>query len=156
MRFRLVAFAAVTAFLFAGCSAGASPSTPAGSPPALADPTATGNELVTKFFDLLHAQDAAGLRDFLSPAFGIQRADGTGANKEEYLAKLPTVKSYQLTQLTASQAGSVLVVRYLATVEGLVNGKPYTPGPAPRLSVFVWSGTAWQLVAHANFNPLTG
>jgi hypothetical protein len=37
-----------------------------------------------------------------------------------------------------------------------VNGKRFTPGPAPRLSVFVWNGRGWQLVAHANFNPLTG
>jgi hypothetical protein len=38
----------------------------------------------------------------------------------------------------------------------LVNGKPYTPGPAPRLSVFVWTGAQWQPAAHANFNPLSG
>jgi hypothetical protein len=50
----------------------------------------------------------------------------------------------------------VLVARYLATIEGIVNGKPATPGPAHRLSVFTRSGRGWTMVAHANFNPLTG
>ena len=56
----------------------------------------------------------------------------------------------------ATQAGPVLVTRYLATASGTVNGKPFTPGPAPRLSVFDWNGRAWQLVAHTNFDPLKG
>ena len=50
----------------------------------------------------------------------------------------------------------MLVTRYLANVTGAVNGKPFTPGPAPRLSVFSWNGRAWQLVAHTNFDPLKG
>jgi hypothetical protein len=156
MRARLLV-ALTVSILVAGCATAASPAAgPGASPPALSDPTATGKELVTRFFDLLHAQDVAGLRDFLSPGFQIERADGTGTTRDDYLTKLPTVNTYQLSELSGTQAGSVLVVRYLATVEGLVNGKPYTPGPAPRLSVFVWNGSAWQLAAHANFNPLTG
>jgi hypothetical protein len=66
------------------------------------------------------------------------------------------INTFGISNLAATQAGSVLVVRYLATVEGLVNGKPYTPRPAPRLSVFAWNGEARQLAAHANVNPLTG
>ena len=65
-------------------------------------------------------------------------------------------KSFTLSKLYATQAHGALVVRYVAVGTGIVNGKPYTPGPAPRLSVFSWSGTRWQLAAHANFNPLTG
>jgi hypothetical protein len=122
----------------------------------LANPTATGKALVTRFFKLPQAKDSAGLRSFLSPAFQVQRADGTGSGKAAYLAKLPTVVKFTLTQVAATEADGALVVRYLATVEGTVNGKPYTPGPAPRLSTFSWNGTAWQLAAHANFNPLTG
>jgi hypothetical protein len=156
MRLRFLMALSIAA-LVAGCTSGASPAGgSAASAPALADPTATGQQLVTRFFDLIHAQDVVGLRDFLSPAFQIERADGTGTGKEDYLTKLPTVNSYQLSDLNGTQAGSVLVVRYLATVEGVVNGKAYTPGPAPRLSVFAWDGSAWRLAAHANFNPLTG
>jgi len=148
-----VALAVLALVLVSGASATRATSRPA---PRLADPTATATRLVNRFFVLLVHKDRAGLQRFLSPAFQVQRADGSGAGKKEYLANLPTVTRFQITQLRATQAGATLVARYLAQVEGIVNGKPYTPGPAPRLSVFSWSGKRWQLAAHANFNPLTG
>jgi hypothetical protein len=124
--------------------------------PAYSDPTAAAKPLVLRFFVLLQKKDIAGLETFLSPAFQVQRADGTSSGKEDYLAKLPDIQKFYISGLAATQAGGTLVVRYLARVIGTVNGKPYTPGNAPRLSVFAWSGTRWQLAAHANFNPLTG
>jgi hypothetical protein len=124
--------------------------------PKLADPTATGRALVIRFFVLVHRKDKAGLETFLSPAFQVLRADGSYDDKGTYLAKLPTVEKFYLSHLIASEAGGTLVVRYFARVEGHVHGKVYTPGPAPRLTVFDWNGERWQLVAHANFNPLTG
>ncbi|HXY92375.1 MAG TPA: nuclear transport factor 2 family protein [Acidimicrobiia bacterium] len=118
--------------------------------------TNTAKPLVTKFFTLIQQKDKAGLDKFLSPAFELQRADGTGSGKADYLQNLPTVQTFELSDFTASRAGDVLVVRYLADATGVVNGKPYTPGPAPRLSVFARNGKQWQIVAHANFNPLNG
>jgi Domain of unknown function (DUF4440) len=122
--------------------------------PRLGDPARTAEQLVNRFFDLLAHKDRAGLRGFLSPGFQVQRADGSGAGKTEYLEKLATIKKFHITNVRATQASGTLVVRYLAEVEGVVNGKSYLPGPAPRLSVFSWNGQRWQLVAHANFNPL--
>ena len=124
--------------------------------PRLANPAGTAKQLVNRFFVLLERKDRAGLRRFLSPAFQVQRADGSGGGKKEYLANLPTINRFDITRLHATRAGATLVVRYLAEVEGIVNGKAYKPGPAPRLSVFAWTGKRWQLAAHANFNPLTG
>ncbi len=120
------------------------------------DAAATAKPLVTKFFTLIQNKDQAGLEQFLSPAFQLQRADGTGSGKADYLANLPTVQTFELSDFTASRVGKVLVVRYLADATGVVNGKPYSPGPAPRLSVFSRDGKRWRLVAHANFNPLNG
>ena len=148
-----VVLAIVALTLVSGATATRTTSRPA---PRLADPTATAKRLVSRFFVLLVHKDRAGLQRFLSPAFQVQRADGSGAGKKEYLASLPTVTKFQITQLRGTQAGGALVARYLAKAEGVVNGKPYTPGPAPRLSVFAWNGTRWQLAGHANFNPLTG
>ena len=126
------------------------------SAPQPGNSTTRASRLVNRFFVLLEHKDQAGLQRFLSPGFQVQRADGSGAAKKEYLANLATINQFQITQLRATRPDGALVVRYLAQVEGVVNGKPYTPGPAPRLSVFVWNGKRWQLAAHANFNPLTG
>ena len=124
--------------------------------PQLASPTHTAGQLVNRFFVLVAHKDRAGLQTFLSPGFQIQRADGSGGGKKQYLANLPTVEKFHITELRATQAGGTLVSRYVADAQGVVNGKPYSPGPAPRLSVFAWNGQRWQLVAHANFNPLKG
>src|SRR5262245_23589778 len=124
--------------------------------PTYANPTAAAKRLVLRFFVLLQKKDVAGLNGFLSPAFQVQRADGTASGKADYLQRLADVQKFYISGLHATQAGETLVVRYLARVVGTVNGKPYTPGPAPRLSVFTWNGMRWQLSAHANFNPLTG
>jgi hypothetical protein len=138
-------------------ASGASGSRAVGCPAApLRNPASTASQLVNRFFVLLAHKDRAALQRFLSPGFQVQRADGSGAEKKDYLANLATINRFQITQLRATRAGGTLVVRYLAQIEGSVNGKPYTPGPAPRLSVFVWNGKRWQLAAHANFNPLTG
>ena len=155
LRLRSVALALA---VFALVLAPAASSTDATGRPApqLANPTSTARKLVNRFFVLLAHKDRAGLRRFLSPGFQVQRADGSGGGKKEYLANLATVNEFHISQLRATRAGTTLVVRYLAQVEGVINGKPYTPGPAPRLSVFVWNGKRWQLAAHANFNPLTG
>jgi Domain of unknown function (DUF4440) len=126
------------------------------SAPHLASPARTAKQLVNRFFVLLAHKDRARLERFLSAGFQVQRADGSGSGKKEYLANLATINRFALARIRATQAGATLVVRYLADVEGVVNGKPYKPGPAPRLSVFTRSGRRWQLVAHANFNPLTG
>ena len=124
--------------------------------PKLANPTATATKLSNQFFTLLVDKDIPGLTRFLSPAFLVQRADGSGSGKKAWLAKLADIHEFTLTDYHATQAGSSLIVRYLATVEGTTNGRPYTPGPAPRLASYTWNGTRWQITSNANFNPLTG
>jgi len=126
------------------------------SEPNAANPTGTAKQLVNRLFVLLVRKDRVALETFLSPAFQVQRADGSGSGKTAYLANLATINRFRISGLRATRAGTTIVARYLADVEGVVNGKPYTPGPAPRLSVFAWNGKRWQLAAHANFNPLTG
>jgi Domain of unknown function (DUF4440) len=148
-----VPLALLSLMLASGASGGRTVGCRASQP---ANPTVRATQLVNRFFVLLARKDRAGLQGFLSPGFQVQRADGSAAEKQDYLANLATINKFQITRLRATRADGTLVVRYLAQIEGSVNGKPYTPGPAPRLSVFVWNGKRWQLAAHANFNPLTG
>jgi hypothetical protein len=113
-----------------------------------------GTRLVNRFFALLHDQDTAGLARFLSPAFQVQRPDGTGTDKAGYLAAPPKVDSYEISGLVATRAGDTVVVRYLVTASETINGQVLKKDPAPRLSVFTKNAASgsWRLVAHANFN----
>jgi hypothetical protein len=142
-------------FALAATACGSAP--PGASPAPSFEDAATGAQpLVTKLFQLLHDKDTAGLEAFLSPAFTLQRADGSSADKADFIQRPADVLEFTISGLTATQTGNVMVARYLADVVGTANGRPYSPGPAPRLSVFIWDGSQWQLVAHANFNPLAG
>ena len=125
----------------------------AASAPKLKDPNATGEKLATKFLTLLQTKDTEGLAAFLDPSFQLQRADGTGATKSEYVANPATVNSFAIgPELTAVQAGDVLTVRWQLEVNVQIDGTQYRTTEAPRLSVFRWDGRQWRLVSHANFN----
>ena len=125
----------------------------AASAPRLKNPDATGEKLATKFLTLLQSKDAKGLAAFLDPAFQIQRADGTGANRAEYLANPAAVTTFAIgPELTAVQAGDVLTVRWQLEANVQIDGTQYRTTQAPRLSVFRWDGRQWRMVSHANFN----
>src|SRR5207248_1737709 len=115
--------------------------------------TATlGNALVHRFLALVKAQDAPRLRVFLSPAFQIQRADGSRTGKETYLKTLPTIRSYRVRGLSATRSGDIVVATYQVASNQIVDGKPYKAGFAPRISTFQRTAAGWQIVSHANFN----
>jgi ketosteroid isomerase-like protein len=144
---RMLAVGVVVFIAFAAVPAAAA------SAPKLKDPAATGEKLATKFLTLLQTKDVKGLAAFLDPSFQLQRADGTGATKSEYVANPATVASFEIgPQLTAVQAGDVLTVRWQLEVDVQVDGTQYRTTEAPRLSVFRWDGRQWRMVSHANFN----
>jgi hypothetical protein len=111
-----------------------------------------GEKLADQFLRVVKDKDAAGLRAFLSPAFQLQRADGTFANKAEYLKAPAVVESYEIDNLRATRAGNVIVARYDLIIDSTIDGQPQSTSPAPRLSTFVKGPKGWQIVAHANFN----
>ncbi len=120
--------------------------------PRVADPTKEGRRLATRFFTLLDGTPSPALKRFLSPAFQLQRADGTTATRAEYLKSVANVKTFSFTKVRGTIQGGALVVTYTATTDQIIDGKVYKKDPAPRLSVFHWDGRAWRLIAHANFN----
>lgn len=120
------------------------------------DNDALGERLSEKFLSLLKSKDRDGLKNFLSPAFQLQRVNGVGTAKAAYLKDLPSIGEFVVSNVVATRTGDTLVARYLANVEGVVDGQAYSPGVAPRISTFQRSGGRWQLVSHANFNALQG
>lgn len=118
----------------------------------LANPGVTASELANKFLTLLHEQDTEGLRDFLSDAFIIQRADGSHSEKAAYLENLPTINEFTISDVVAFQTGNTLIARWAISVDEVIDGRQFRSEPAPRLSTFVYSDGEWRLASHANFN----
>lgn len=131
-------------------------STPAASAPATARSVTAddelGTELADEFFSILQRGDTEALDNFLDPAFQIARADGSTADKAQYLQQPATVQAYQVDNVVATRDGDVLVVRYDVTTEEVIDRQAYASDPAPRLSVFVDEGGSWKMIAHANLN----
>lgn len=118
----------------------------------LANPDVTASELANKFLTLLHEEDTDGLRDFLSDAFIIQRADGSHSEKAAYLENLPTINEFTISDVVAFQTGNTLIARWAISVDEVIDGRQFSTEPAPRLSTFVYTDGDWRLASHANFN----
>lgn len=127
------------------------------SPGTVSDADALGDASVTKFLRLLKTQDVPGLRAFLAADFQLVRADGSADTKRSYLKKdLPDITSFTVRRVHARVSVSTMTVRYQARVSGTTAAGPYSGKYAPRLSSFSYCSGSWQLVSHANFDPLDG
>jgi len=114
--------------------------------------SSSGLALMTAYSQLLVNKDKPAIANLLCQAFQIQRADGSHANRAQYLAKLPDLRAFSFADVTQGRGPNVVTVRMQATATLFVNGAMYNPAPAPQLAVFRWQGTRWLLVAQGNFN----
>ena len=115
---------------------------------------ASDRELLAEFFDLLKEQDLEGLEGYLSPAFQLQRADGSSVTKADYLANASTVDDYEIHEVHGSRYGNTRIIRAIVSSDSAVNGKRTIVEPGPRLATYTWNGSRWQLAAYANFAAL--
>ncbi len=117
---------------------------------AAAEPT-TGERLVRQLWGSILSGNGEAVGQAIAP--GFQAVDERNVrNRDEeiqYLRGLKVVE-YTLSDVVATENGPVTVVSYRISFKGALNGKPVTVRSAPRLSVFVKSGDAWQWTAHAN------
>ncbi len=143
----------------ANLNAPGSQSAPAPAAPTapLTDPAGPQDRAVAErvqndFFAALRSGDSAALAALLSPAFQLVRADGSRADREQYLANPATVKSFELSDFSVTATGDVLVARFLCESAELVNGVEYGRAVAPKFAVMRRAGDSGQIVAEVNFN----
>ena len=140
--------ALTTALTLAACS-----SSSATAAPTLADPSATGRELVVAWLTALQQKDMASIDAQLAPNFQIQRADGSSSTKAEYLANPASIDTFELGDtLVGLQNANTLTVRWALKVTGETNGVAVPNKEAARLTGFQWNGERWQIITYANFN----
>ena len=115
-----------------------------------------GTRLVDRVWSLLVAGDPDDLRVFLSPAFQVQRANGSGQNRNQYLASFANsttvISDFALSKIRVTRAGGVVVVRYVSQTTQTISGTPYSAAPAPRIATFVQTPKGWRMTSNANFN----
>lgn len=151
----LLALALALLALPAAASASAAPPAERATAEQQAANQRLGTRLVQRFWGLLVAGDADALRAFLSPAFQVQRANGTGANRNQYIAAFGrslAVSAYRLSEVRATRTGDLVVVRYVSQTTETIDGVDYAKSPAPRISTFVQTPNGWRMASHANFN----
>ncbi len=117
---------------------------------AASEPQKTGRALVERFFDLLSKDSPSeGLDAFLSPAFQICRADGSFANKQEYLANPAKVERFTIADdgFRAYRDGPALTVRFAIDVEEQIDGGEVAAMQAMRSGTFLQEGGGGRLLS---------
>jgi hypothetical protein len=123
----------------------------------LDDPEATGRELARRFLNVLSSPNpTAQLEELLSPAFQLQRSNGTFVNREEYLEQPSSVSRFEILDknFRAYQDGPVLTVRFNVAITETIDGNEVRVSEANRLGTFVRTDAGWKLAAWSNFNPV--
>jgi hypothetical protein len=123
--------------------------------PAPAEVAEQVQDSLTAFYQALVDNDPAVLEALLAPAFQIVRADGSHADKEQYLADPAQMASFTLSDFATTAENEVAVARYMAATEETIDGQAYGRSPAPRMAVLVNDGDVWQIAALVNLNTPT-
>jgi ketosteroid isomerase-like protein len=90
------------------------------------------------------------LADVLGEAFQLMRTDGSRYGRDDYLARPPSLSSYSIDGIEATQSGDVLTATFFAGLTGTVGGTERKGSGDPRLAVFTRVDGAWKLQAFAN------
>lgn len=144
----VLACSALTSATVAGAASSTEPA------PKLKDPEATARKLITAWLTALKEQDSKEIAASLAPNFQIERADGSGQNRAEYIAKPATVSSFTLgDDFVAFQSGETLTARWSTKISEQIGDNQFRDVEAPRLTTFVWRKGRWQILSYANFNP---
>ncbi len=130
----------------------------AGQSVVVADQPATdglGERLVRQIWADLKTNDMARIEKRLAPGFQSVHEDGTRSRQAEIkLIEGLALGKYTLSRFNSTRNGPTIVVTYFAAAEETIEGKRVPTKPVPRMSVFMNTDDGWQLIAHANFEPL--
>ncbi|TEX51082.1 MAG: hypothetical protein B7C55_07725 [Actinomycetales bacterium mxb001] len=154
MRFGHVVSSAVIGLLLStGLIACATPTTPTDA----TDPQALATELIDRYAVAVFDRDQEALGNLLSDAYVLRRADGSGYDRQGYLAALAEgsdydLVNYEITDVQARQDGDILVASFLLEAEILEGGQPVTSEPSYSLVTFVRVDGEWKLASDAFFS----
>ena len=119
------------------------------------DPQVEGERLERLWWDQQKNQDMAGLTKIMSPAF--QSINTKGAQDlavNMAIIKAEKLGNYELANMKVTQAQDNLIVSYQIKVSENYFGKKMSPKLHYRLDVWSKNKDGWQIISHANLNPI--
>ena len=119
------------------------------------NPQAEGERLERLWWDQQKNQDMAGLTKIMSPAFqsiNTRGAQDLAVNMN--IIKAEKLGDYELSNVKVTQSQDNLIVTYQIAVPENYLGKKMSPKLHYRLDVWTKTPTGWQIIAHANLNPI--
>lgn len=119
------------------------------------NPQAEGERLERLWWDQQKNQDIAGLTKLMSPAF--QSINSKGAQDLAFnmaIIKAEKLGDYELANIKVTQSQDNLIVTYQIKVPENYFGKQMSSKLHYRLDVWNKSPSGWQIIAHANLNPI--
>ena len=90
--------------------------------------------------------------ELLDPTFLIVRGSGSFAGCDDYLANLPDLRSFDLSDIEEVRSDTGVGLRMIVTADLTIDGEPFRTEPAPMLASFRWEDGRWRLVAQGNVN----
>lgn len=119
------------------------------------NPQTEGERLERLWWDQQKNQDIAGLTKIMSPAF--QSINTKGAQDlalNMAIIKAEKLGNYELANIKVTQAHDNLIVSYQIKVPENYMGKKMSAKLHYRLDVWVKNNDGWQIISHANLNPI--
>lgn len=126
-------------------------------PDTIEDPQALATELINEYATAVFERDQEALGNLLSEAYQLRRTNGSGYDREGYVAALADgsdyeLVSYDLIDITAKQDGDILVATFTLDADVQENGQPVISEPSPSLVTFVRVDGEWKLASDAFFS----
>ena len=125
------------------------------APKKLSNPTKTCAQLTARFQKYLSAGMDAQLAQFVSPAFVIERNDGTTGSWPSYLAEHPTFTGWNIAVVSAQFSSPAITCVAITSTTQLVDGVSVVSVPTNNMSTYVWQRGAWRITSYARFNSVS-
>ena len=125
------------------------------APKTLSNPTKTCEQLTARFQKYLGAGMSAQLAQFVSPAFTIERNDGTSGSWPSYLAEHPTFTGWNIAVVSAQFSSPAIACVAITSTTQLVDGSSVVSVPTNNMSTYVWQRGAWRITSYARFNSVS-
>lgn len=119
------------------------------------NPQAEGERLERLWWDQQRNQDIAGLNKLMSQAF--QSINSKGAQDLAFnmkVIKAEKLGKYELSNIKVTQSQDNLIVTYQIALPENYLGQKMSSNPHYRLDVWTKTTAGWQIIAHANLNPI--